>query len=344
MRKSMRWAAGAMVLAALFCACRRAPAPELPVKVKAVRVSAGGDPEGLYYSGTIEAAKDVSLSFLTIGTVAEVSVREGDRVKKGQLLAKLDCQSNESLLQIAAAKARQAVDAFKRFEPMYKNGNLAEIKMVDIQTARTLAEQTVKLAEKNVSDCSIIAPQDGLISDRSLEPGDSAIPGKSVLRLVSMDSVYASIAVPEQEIGAIRRGGDAVVELSGLSKARLHGRIADVGVSANPLARTYTVRINVENRSSSLLPGMLCNVYLSGKTPLGKGLLIPATALKLDGNGSQFVYVINAQSKRVRRQIVLASGFRQGGVLISGGLDGSEIIVSEGAQKLDDNAQVEADL
>jgi multidrug efflux pump subunit AcrA (membrane-fusion protein) len=92
-----------------------------------------------YYSGTIEAQKNIPLSFLTLGTVAEVKVREGQQVEKGDLLAKLDCQNNQTALQMAAAKSRQADDAFRRFEPMYKNGNLPEIKMVEIETGRTEA-------------------------------------------------------------------------------------------------------------------------------------------------------------------------------------------------------------
>jgi len=330
----------ALVLA--LGACRGGKQAQEPaVKVRTVIINASSSPSGLYYSGNIEAARDIGLSFLTAGTVSFINVREGDRVAKGKLLAKLDCQSNENSLQIAVAKAKQAADAYGRFEPMFKNGNLPAIKMVDIETAKTQTELAVKLAEKSVADCSIIAPESGLISERSVEPGDSAIPGKTALRLVSVDKVYASIAVPEKEISAVRRGAGALVELTGARHLSLRGHVSDVGVTANPLSRTYTVRIALPNHGDELLPGMLCNVYLSEKS--GGGLVIPATALKMDANGNQFVYVAD-KNWRVHARMVVTSGFREGGVVVLGGLASGDVVVAEGAQKLEENTLVQPQL
>ncbi|MDD4003933.1 MAG: efflux RND transporter periplasmic adaptor subunit [Elusimicrobiaceae bacterium] len=332
-----------MVVVAALCGChQRPPTPEPPVKVKAVKVAAGGGSGSFYYSGTIEASQNIGLSFLGMGTVETVSVREGDRIEKGRLLAKLDCQSSENSLRIAQAKAQQAEDAFRRFEPMYKNGNLPEIKMVEIRTGRTQAELAVKLAEKSVADCSIIAPEAGIVSQRDVEPGDNAVPGKTVIRMVSVDKVYATVSVPEQEISYIHRGAGAVVELSA-NKRHLRGKIADVGVTANPLARTYTARVLIDNASNAVLPGMLCNVYLSGAGSAAaghSGIVIPAAALRLDANGNQIVYVVDPD-RRVHARVVASSGFRKGGVLIGSGLTAGETIVVEGVQKLDENMRVE---
>lgn len=330
-----------VLLTALTGCHQRPPAPEPPVKVTAVKVTAGGGSGSLYYSGSIEPAHDIGLSFQSVGTVKEVLAREGDRAEKGKLLAKLDCESNENSLAIAQAKAQQADDAFRRFEPMYKNGNLPEIKMVEIRTAKTQAELAVKLAQRSVNDCAITAPEAGTVSSRNVEPGDNALPGKTVLHMVSIDKVYATISVPEQEISCIKKGASAVVELSANGR-RLRGVIADVGVTANPLARTYTVRIAVDNASHALLPGMLCNVYLSGGgsvTAGSCGIVIPATALKLDANGNHMVYTVDANNT-VHGRVVTTGGFRKGGVQILNGLSVGETIVIEGAQKLDDNMRV----
>jgi RND family efflux transporter MFP subunit len=330
-----------LLLVPLCCGCvRHATVAEPPVKVTAVTVLANGANAGLYYSGTIEADKNISLGFLTSGRVLEVDAREGDRVTKGQVLAKLDCQSNEDSLKIADAKAKQAEDAYNRFEPMFKNGNLPAIKMVEIETGKTQAEMALKLAQKNADDCTLCAPEDGLISARSVEPGDTAAPGMAAFRFVTIDNVYASISVPEKEISSVRRGLPATVEY-GPKNLRLAGAVSDVGVSADPLSRTYNVRITLHNSGSALLPGMLCNVYLGATANGVRGIVIPATALKLDAGGGQFVYVIDTQTKRVRHQPVATEGFVHGGVKISAGLAGGETIVAEGAQKLDDNTPVE---
>lgn len=329
-----------ILLLPLLSGCQKQPIAETPIKVKAFQLGINSNQTKLYYSGTIEAGKNIALSFLTMGTVAEVPAREGDSVKKGQLLARLDCRSNKDALQIAQEKARQAEDAFKRFEPMYQHGNLPEIKMVEIRTGKNQAELAMAIAEKNVEDCTLHAPEDGLVSERSIEPGDSALPGKTAMRLVAVEKVYAAISVPEQEIKGIKKGMDAEVELSGQEGVRVAGKVSDVGVAAEPLSRTYTVRVLLKNLGEKALPGMLCNVYVSRQGAQAQ-VLIPATAIKMDGAGKQFVYVVDQLSKRVRKTQVQSLGFRNSGVLISSGLKGDETLVSEGVQKLEDNMPVE---
>ncbi len=327
----------------VLCSCSKKQQPaEQPIKVKTV-TAAGGEAGSLYYSGSVEAEQSINLSFLTIGTAAQINVREGDKVTKGQLLAKLDCTSNNNALQIAQAKAQQAQDAFNRFEPMYKNGNLPEIKMVEIRTLKTQAELAVKLAQKSVGDCSVIAPAAGMISYRDLEAGDNVIPGKAVLKMVTLGSVYATFSAPEKEIGKIYKGQSAAVKITSQESEELKGTVTDVGVSADPLARTYTVRVKINKPSSSVLPGMLCNIYLASKDAQGADFIIPASALKMDSDGGEYVFVVDAQTKRVFKQAVTTGEFVSGGVRTQGLKEG-QVIVTEGAQKLEENTLVEAEI
>ncbi|HBB68134.1 MAG TPA: hypothetical protein DCZ93_12755 [Elusimicrobia bacterium] len=335
-----------------------------PVLVEVAQAVSVSGSAAAYYSGTIEAQKNIPLSFLTLGTVAEVKVREGQQVEKGDLLAKLDCQNNQTALQMAAAKSRQADDAFRRFEPMYKNGNLPEIKMVEIETGRTEAALALTLAAKSVADCSITAPEDGIISDRSVEPGSSAIPGKPAFRLVTINQVYAAISVPEGEISKIRPGMPAEVEISALKQEnnypssgddrriqlpmqqtspvnanKLRGLVEDSGVTANLLARTYTVRVRLNNPDRRILPGMICNVYISGRGH-SKFTLVPPSTVSTDDNGEQYVYVVEPGGNKAQKRLVQTAGFTQGGVLVSKGLAGGETVVCNGVHKLTDGAQI----
>lgn len=348
-------AAPAMLLGA--CAGKKTEPAPIVVRLESVRaVNASA---ASYYSGTIEARNSIPLSFLTVGTVSEISVREGQTVEKGQLLGTLDCQSNQSALRMAEAKERQAQDAYRRFEPMYKNGNLAEIKMVEIETARTEAEQALKLAQKSASDCTITAPTSGVISRRDAEPGSSAVPGKPVLRLDSVDQVYAAVSVPETEIAAIKAGSWAEVEISALNSpetelrpeteyrdspvaTKLRGVVADAGVSADPLSRTYSVRVLLNNPRRRILPGMLCSVYLSGQRRQAIAL-VPATAVSMDEAGRQFVYIAEQGESVARKRVIRTAGFSNGGILVSSGLSGEERVISEGVQKLSDGARIAAE-
>ena len=326
----------------IFAACNNnnGKTINVPLKVKTFQITSSSMQKGLYYSGTIAAGKDISLSFLAMGTVNNINVREGDKVAKGQLLAQLDSRSSQNALQIAQTKALQAEDAFKRFQPMYEHGNLPEIKMVEIKTGKNQAELAVKLAQKNLEDCSIYAPETGFISKRDIELGDNVVPGKTVLKIVTVDKVYAVISVPEKEIQKIKKGMGTTIELSEDSNNKLKGKVADVGVSADILSRTYTVRILITNLKTDILPGMLCNVYIDQKTKTSQ-IIIPATAIKIDGTGKEYVYIVDLTSKKVHKQYVKSNGFREGEIIISSGLQLNDVIVSQGVQKLDDNTLIE---
>jgi RND family efflux transporter MFP subunit len=267
---------------------------DIPVKIETFKITETAVKKGLYYSGTVEAGQNIDLSFLNIGTVDAVYVREGDKVKKGQLLANLNSQNAKNAMDMAKEKALQAEDAFKRFQPMYEHGNLPEIKMVEIKTSKNQAELAAKIAEKNYSDCYLYAPCDGFISERNIEPGASIIPGKTAIQIVRVDKVYAVISVPEKEIQKIKKGMDGEVEVSE-NEIKLKGKVTDVGVSADVFSRTYTVRILIANKAGEVLPGMLCNVYVLSND-VSSAVVIPAAAVKVDEEGKECVYVIDSVS------------------------------------------------
>lgn len=324
----------------IFSGCKNSSKNiEIPLKVETFNITQTDLKKGLYYSGTIEAGKNISLSFLAMGTVETVNVREGDKVKKGQLLANLNSQNAKNAMDMTKEKALQAEDAFKRYEPMYKHGNLPEIKMVEIKTAKNQAELAAKISEKNYNDCYLYAPCDGFVSERSIEPGDNIIPGKTVIKIVSVDKVYAVISVPEKEIQKIKKGMDGEVEVSE-NGIKLKGKVTDVGVSADAFSRTYTVRILLANQASEVLPGMLCNVYILSND-VSSAIVIPATAVKVDEEGRECVYTIDSTSKKASKKYVKSNGFSQGGIIIVSGLQTGDIIAVLGVQKLDDNTLVE---
>lgn len=340
-------------------ACGGKKAAPAPILVRLESATAASGHGSTYYSGTIEALNSIPLSFQTAGTVSEVRVREGQSVRQGQLLAALDCRSNEAALRMAEAKHKQAQDAFRRFEPMFKNGNLAEIKMVEIDTVKAEAEQALILAQKSAGDCRLTAPADGVISRRDLEPGSSAIPGKPALRLDRVDQVYAAVSVPEAEISSIRPGTRASVEIGALNRAAeetltaraayrdsvsasvagLRGMVSDTGVSADPLSRTYQVRVLLNNPGRRILPGMICDVRLAGRAN-NRLLLVPPAAVTADGEGGEYVYVADGPEGTVKRRAVVTAGFAQGKVLVASGLAEGELVVSSGVQKLSDGAKI----
>jgi membrane fusion protein (multidrug efflux system) len=310
-----------------------------PIAVSIQEVRPFSSEMEIAYSGTIEEALSVPLTFSVLGTVSEVRVNEGDRVHKGQLLATLNSESWQNSYDIATAKLSQAEDAYRRMQPMHESGSLPAIKWVEVETGVQQARATAALAKKNLDDCKLYATMDGIVGKRSIEPGVSVSPAFSAITLVRIDTVYAKISVSEGEIAAIKKDMTAGVIIPALGHVRREGIVEQVGVMADPLMHTYKVKIAIPNQDQALLPGMLCNVAVvdsSNQT----GVIIPTGCAIVDENGKYYLFVADIARNIAQRREVTPGSFVKTGLEITSGLQQGEWIVVSGQQKLSDQSPI----
>jgi|WetSurMetagenome_2_1015567.scaffolds.fasta_scaffold82637_2 membrane fusion protein, multidrug efflux system len=310
----------------------------IPVKVLAVTYSIQDATDS--YVGTVEESQAVPLSFLTTGTADKVLVDEGQRVKKGQMLATLNNFSYRNAYDIADAKEKQAQDAYNRLSAVYKNGSLPEVKMVEIETALQQARSTVMLAKKNLEDCSMYSPISGVVGRRTIEPGMNVIPGSAVLTIVQIDKVFVKIPVPENEIDAIKIGQVSTVKVAALNNEVFAGKIEQKGVMANPLSHTYEVKIAILNRNDQLRPGMVCDVVIA-RNAKTNAVFIPQQAIQADNKENKFVYVVDTVKNIARRKNVCPGNLPGNGTIeITSGLEQGDRVITEGYQKISENSSV----
>jgi RND family efflux transporter, MFP subunit len=212
----------------------------IPVKVMPVETRHATSLQN--YIGTVEESMAVSLAFSSMGTVEQVFVSEGQRVRKGQLLAMLDTATANNSYQMILAKQQQAQDAYDRLLKVHEQGSLPDIKFVEVETGLQQAKSMTAVAKKNLDDCRLCAPRDGLIATRSIEAGSSAMPGVPAFKLVSVDKVNVKISVPENEIGKIAEGQTAEIEVPALDNAVFTGKIEMKGVAANIMSHMYEAK------------------------------------------------------------------------------------------------------
>jgi len=293
------------------------------------------------YSGTISESESIPQSFSVTGTVTRVLVNEGDTVAKGQLLAELDDTSYRQTYEMVQASERQAEDAFNRLFRMYKNGNLPEVKYVEVETGLAKARAAAAVARKNVADCRLVASASGYVGKRSLDPGMVALPNLSSITIVTIDRVFARVAVPENDIVLVRKGGRASVKVGALGAREFEGTVEDVGVVADPLAHAYKVRIGVPNPDRAVKPGMFCTAVMKG-LERSAGLVIPNEAVLVDETGRTFVYCLDPAGTRASVRYVKLGELLQNGIRVAEGLREGETIVVSGQQKLVDGSAVQA--
>ncbi len=313
---------------------------EKAIKVKTARVSALGSESAFGYSGTVEASQVIPLSFRTIGTVKQVYVEVGDVVRKGQLLATLDDSELQSIQEATLAKYQQAEDAYNRLKQVHDQGSLPDIKWVEMQTSLEQARSSLDLSKSNLDKCKLISPIDGMVGRRNIEPGQSSVSLVSApLELVRIEKVLVKISVPENEINRFKPGQKAGITVNALDGKAYEGTVANISPVAEPVSRTYTVKISVSNPGQELKPGMVSDVRM-GFGSKADVLVVPARAVNRDDDGQTYVFLVSPDHKTVRKQPIEVGQFRDTGIEVISGLAEGQIVVCEGAEKLSDNGSI----
>lgn len=321
-----------------LASCHKAGvAPLPPPTVRTAAVEPLASARELRMSGTIAAERSTALSFAVPGTVDQVLVDVGQSVKRGQVVAKLTPTSFEHALGIALAQAERAQDVVTRLEPMHARKTIPDVKWVEAQTALAAARHAVEIARKNRDDAVLCAPESGVIARRGIEPGATVAPGIPAFELVQTRTVRAVAPVPENQVAQVHVGQPARVTVGALGRT-FTGQVYEIGVLADPLTRTYPVKITLANPEDALKVGMVVDVLLplNGNVP---ALGVPREAVRIDERGAACVFVIGPDGKARRRKVEVL-GFAAERVALKGGVTAGERVAVSGTPMLADGSAV----
>ncbi len=287
-----------------------------------------------YYVGEVEAKTSTSVGFRVPGTVMRVYVSEGDRVAKGQLLAELDPEDMQNSYNMARATLNQAEDAMRRVNIMHADQSISDIKFVEVQTKLEQARSMFTAAKKRLDDTKLYAPVAGVIGRRRIEVGENYGLLLSAFTILDLGEVMVKIPVPEREISKIRKGDDAKICVLALGDSTyFNAKVDEIGVASDPLTHSYEARLNVKNSRNKLMEGMVCNVQLWPKATQGRrGFILPVNAVKLNPGDDHYVWVV--RDGKAYRQSVDVGMYSKDGVVVYGGINDGEHIITEGQNKI----------
>ncbi|WP_081681234.1 efflux RND transporter periplasmic adaptor subunit [Flectobacillus major] len=331
-----------LVTALMLSACDNKPTetqdkPQ-PVKVTTQQVQQINSLQKLTYSATIEPDITTKIGFAVSGVINNVTVKEGQFVTQGQLLASIDATEYENALIIANAGLEQAEDMYQRLNELYQKGSLPAKDYIDIKTKLAQAKASKSINNKHIADSKLYSPMSGIITEKLIERGSMAAPGIPAFTIIKTDKVYAKITVPENEIGNFKKGMLTTVFIPTLNDS-VRGVISIINPQADAASKTYSAKIQLNNPSQNLLPGMIANVEINPNKYVPV-LTIPATAVVRDADDLTYVFVINADKKAIKKRIVVSSLIGNKEAIVKDGLDKSDLIVVEGQTQLRDGALV----
>jgi multidrug efflux system membrane fusion protein len=314
--------------------------------------------------GNVTALTTVTVKTQITGIMEKVNFKEGDMVKKGQLIAVIDprpyeaalAQAKANLMRDEASLADARLD-MKRYEDLIKQDSVSQ-QQVDTQRATvgqdegTVASDkaAVQTAQLNLAYTQITAPVDGRIGLRQVDPGNYVTPGDTngIVVVTQLHPISVLFTVPEDNVPNLMRQVKAGSTLSVEALTRdLKEHLADGSLSntdnmIDQTTGTLKLRAQFDNSDGALFPGQFVNVSLV-LTTLKDQLVVPAAAVRRgapDGVQAAFVYVVNANNTVSVRPVVLGvvDGETQA---VKSGVDVNEVVVTDGGDRLRDGASVQ---
>lgn len=327
-----------IVLAAVSCADKgnRKATEKEPINVRVLTVEPMSSQYYNVYVGEINASGSAIISTNHSGILEAINVEQGTRVKRGDVLAEVLSKNVLATYEISHASLRQAEDGYERVKKVHESGTVADVKLVEIETQLAKARAAAKSSEESLEECRLKAPFDGTVSDVLVEQGIQVNPGTAVLKLVDLSTIEISIPVPEAEIGRIKIGQKALVDVPALGITGIEAHVRLKGVTASSPSHTYKCTLVPEKKQTDIYPGMVCKVRLSEVSDSLR-IRIPASAVEMDSNG-KFVWIVN--DGVVGRKYVTVDGYQEQGVVISSGLEPGDKVIVKGAAKVSTGMKV----
>lgn len=309
------------------------------IAVSLHRVGMSAVPSSRQASGTVRLRRETPLAFLTDGRVAAVSVREGDQVAAGQVLATLDPTAVDAAVLAADARALQAASELGRQQILLRQGWVSRARVEQAEAAARAAEADRRSARFAQAYATIRAPAAGIVLAREAEPGQTLAAGTPVLVVGEFVSGFVlRVPLPAAEVTRLARGDRATVRFPDGAAPDMSGRLVETAGRADPRTGTFLVDYALPAHPS-LRSGQIADVAIERGSG-DRRLAIPTTALFSARAEEGFVWLFDPASRRVSARMVRLGDVLAEGVEIRAGLAAGDLIVAGGVDRLVEGQQV----
>jgi RND family efflux transporter MFP subunit len=348
-----------MLVFFIISACREAPPP--PVEriraIKTITVSEQASGKLRKFSGLVEAADSSSISFEVSGNVQEVRVDVGDKITKGQVLAKLDKRTYKLNVQAAESEVGRAkvqladkhndLDRFQRInkqDPGAVSQAAIDQSQAAVDGARKQVQFTksqLKLAQRDLEKTVLRAPFEGVIATRNVEPFFEVRRGQKLFDVYENTGMEVAISIPEDAIDEIYMEQKGEIRFAVISDRTYHGAVTEISKVAGT-ANAFPIKLTVADPDERIRPGMTAEVtlLLAGGDEKAAYLIPLSSIAQRDDITKGFVYVYDPEISSVKKTQIKGSSVRGNSVVIIEGVKDGDIIAVAGVSFLEDGQKV----
>ena len=334
--QNMNQAAAPKEVAATAAMAPQAGAAARPVTVEVARVEVMRMVDDALTVGSLRSRQSVVLRPEVSGRIVKLNFRDGERVRKGQLLVQLDDQLPLAQVKQSQAELSIARANHKRNQELQAQNFISQRTVDESAANLEVAQAKLALSQATAARLRIVAPFDGMAGIRTVNPGDYLKDGADIVNIEDIDAVYVDFRLPERYQAQVKRGQKAVVDLDALPGQKFEALIQAIDPLIDANGRSVSIRGCIDNRRLQLRPGMFARVTAQFGVR-DKALVVPEEAIVPQGS-RLFVIKLEPgadQGALLSRRVEVTVGMRRPGrVEIVRGLKAGDLIVAAGQQRL----------
>ncbi len=277
------------------------------------------------------------------GILNKIYVKEGEKVKKGQLLAKIDDGGLSQQLAQLQIQSELSKTTFERQKRLWEQKIGSEMQYLQAKSNYEAQLKAISQLNKQVEKTLVKAPFSGTIDDIITEEGSVVAPGQTeLMRIINLDNMYIEANIPEQYITQISKNKIVEIEFPILNRT-IHAKIRQVGNYINPANRTFKIEVAVPNKDKSIKPNLTAKLKINDYSNKNS-LLIPQSIISENASGEQYVYIVDDKKENneaLVKKVIIQTGRTQGDIIeVLGGLKNGAEIILEGARSVIDGQKV----
>ncbi|MGA9637475.1 efflux RND transporter periplasmic adaptor subunit [Flavobacterium sp.] len=290
----------------------------------------------------VETKENIVVNAQLGGILEQLSVKEGQRVSKGQTLGRIDDGGLTQQLAQLEIQATLAKTTFERQKNLWDQKIGSEIQYLQAKSTYEAQNKSVQQLKKQMAKTVVVAPFSGVIDDIISEKGSVLAPGSPVLRIINLGNMYLEADVPEKYLSEIKRGTEVIVSFPMLNET-IKTQISLVNNNINPANRSFKVQVQVPNKSGLIKPNLSAKLNINDYS--NKNVItVPLSIISENAEGEQYLYIAEktADSKHTKaKKVIVKTGKSQGDLIeILEGISDGDLIIKEGARSVKDGQVV----
>jgi membrane fusion protein (multidrug efflux system) len=300
-------------------------------------------------TGSIKPKESATVSSEVAARVLEVPAREGQKISKGTLLARLNdrdlrLQIEEAQSAITKEQVDLAKDQYERNQRLFAQGavtkqqlDLAKNQFLNLDSAFQTAAAKIRQLREQITKTQIVAPISGVVARKFVNPGELLAPGAPVVVMENTEEVLVDVDVSDRDVVKLHSGMDVEASTDAYPGRTFKGSVDRVGSTANPVSRSFTVQARIDNPKQELRSGMIASlrVVMAKK----RALLVPLEGVRGEGETAKVFVVRDGVAHLVPVQ--LGDRLDREAEVLSGLTEGDQVVVS-GADRLADGQAVQS--